>query len=173
LLASAASAEVLRQGFLTVEDPQRDTALWFPPAHSVETFAHGDTVTVGLLAVIANITPGHSPGGTTWSWQSCDASRCADMVYADSQTPVSDSRFRFSDGGRSAAFERGLDVIRSLSRDILLTPHPGASDLWSRLAARDAGDPDALFDRTACVRYAESAREQLMARLVRERSGGR
>lgn len=172
VLASAASAEVLRTGLPTAEDPQRDTALAFPPAGAVEIIADGDTVTAGPLAVVAHITPGHSPGGTTWSWRSCDETRCADIVYADSQTPVSDDSYRFSVGDRAMIFERGLDVIGSLPCDILLTPHPGASDLWSRIDARDAGDPDALFDSTACARYAESARQRLATRLQRERAGG-
>lgn len=172
VLASAASAEALRTGLPTADDPQRDTALPFPPVGEVGLVDHGDTVRVGPLAVVAHLTPGHSPGGTTWSWHSCDETRCADLVYADSQTPVSDDGFRFSHGDRARAFRRGLDGIAALPCDILLTPHPGASDLWARLQIRDRGDPEGLFDGRACVRYAEVGRERLVARLAGERRGG-
>jgi metallo-beta-lactamase class B len=93
-------------------------------------------------------------------------------VYADSQTPVSADGFRFSDGDRAAEFERGLTRIEGLVCDLLITPHPGASDLWARLEARDAGDRDALLDGDACRRYAADARDQLARRLERERPGG-
>jgi metallo-beta-lactamase class B len=49
-------------------------------------------------------------------------------------------------------------------------PHPGASRLWDRVAARDAGNADALVDRGACARYAASAREALARRLADERA---
>ena len=93
-------------------------------------------------------------------------------MYADSQTPVSDDGFRYSMGDRTERFERGLEVIEGLACDILLTPHPGASGLWDRVAARDQGDPEALVDSAACVRYAERYRQRLRERLERERAGG-
>jgi metallo-beta-lactamase class B len=172
VLASPASADALRTGLPTAEDPQRGVALAFPPVREVGVIDDGDTVRVGSLTVVAHSTPGHSPGGTTWSWRSCDETRCADLVYADSQTPVSDGGFRFSDGDRARAFQAGLDVIAALPCDVLLTPHPGGSDLWARLEIRENGDPDALFDSQACKRYAEAGQARLAARLARERSGG-
>lgn len=171
VLASAASAEALRTGLPTAGDPQRDTALAFPPVREVEIIGDGDTVRVGSLAAVAHITPGHSPGGTTWSWRSCDETRCLDLVYADSQTPVSDDGFRFSNGDRAEAFQRGLGAIAALPCDILLTPHPGASDLWARLGDREGGDPNGLLDPQACKRYAEAGQSRLAARLASERSG--
>lgn len=169
VLASPASAEALRTGLPTAEDPQRDTALAFPPVDEVDVIDHGDTVRVGPLTVVAHSTPGHCPGGTTWSWETCDDARCVAVVYADSQTPVSDDGFRFSDGSRARAFRTGLDRIAALPCDALLTPHPGASTLWDRIRLREGGDPDALFDGQACARYAQAGRERLEARLARER----
>jgi hypothetical protein len=58
-------------------------------ASNVTVFTDGDTLRVGSIAVVAHITAGHTPGGTTWSWVSCENDRCESMVYADSQTPVS------------------------------------------------------------------------------------
>src|ERR1044071_101762 len=54
--------------------------------------ASGATVAAraGGLAVTAHMTPGHTPGSTTWSWRSCEGPRCLDIVYADSLTAVSD-----------------------------------------------------------------------------------
>ncbi|MDB5724040.1 MAG: hypothetical protein JWQ16_794, partial [Novosphingobium sp.] len=45
----------------------------------------------------------------------------------------------------------------------LVTPHPGASDLFARISARKPlGDPD------ACHKYAAAADERLTARLAQE-----
>lgn len=171
VLASAASAAVLRRGIPGEDDPQHASALPFPPVEEVHVVAPGDTVRMGPLALVAHLTPGHSPGGTTWSWRSCEGGRCMDFVYADSQTPVSDDGFRYSEGARADDFRRGLSIIGNLSCDVLITPHPGASRLWERVEAREAGDPDALIDIDACRRYADRGRDQLATRIARERAG--
>jgi metallo-beta-lactamase class B len=169
--ATSASARALRTGVLTAEDPQRNTALAFPPVPEVGVIADGDTVRVGPVALVAHVTPGHSPGGTTWSWRSCEGDVCLDIVYADSQTPVSDDGFQYSEGDRAVRFESGLDAIETLACDLLLTPHPGASDLWERVAEQDRGDANPLVDSAACARYAAQYRERLTRRLAREIAG--
>jgi metallo-beta-lactamase class B len=167
--ASGPSAAVLTTGVVSADDPQAAIAFDFPAVRSqVERFVDGATVRVGALGVTAHLTPGHTPGGTTWAWQSCEAGRCLDFVYADSQTPVSADGFRYSDSpaypNAVADFRRGHAVLESLRCDVLLTPHPSASRLWERAAA----GADGLVDPTACRRYAQSAREQLDRRLATE-----
>jgi metallo-beta-lactamase class B len=169
--ATNASAHALRTGVLTSEDPQREAALAFPAVSEVMVIQDGDTLRVGRLALVAHETPGHAPGGTTWSWTSCQSGVCRDMVYADSQTPVSDDGFRFSQGDRAVRFERGLDAIEHLDCDILLTPHPGASDLWRRVRRESGEDAAGLVDPRACARYADRYRGELARRLDREVGG--
>lgn len=176
VVASPRSAPVLERGTLGRDDPQFGVGLPYPPVGGVRQIADGDRLHVGPLVVVAHFTPGHTPGGTSWSWTSCENGRCLGMVYADSETPVSADDFFYS---RSedyptavADFRRGFEVLEALRCDILLTPHPGASQLWQRVAARDEGDADALVDRGACRAYAEAARQQLDRRLEREAAGG-
>ena len=37
----------------------------------VQAVGDGEVLRVGALALTAHLTPGHTPGSTTWSWQSC------------------------------------------------------------------------------------------------------
>jgi metallo-beta-lactamase class B len=174
--ASPASARVLEAGASGPDDPQYGALEAFPAVGPVRVLADGETVRVGPTALTARWTPGHTPGGTSWSWTSCEgegpARRCLDLVYADSQTPVSADGFAFSRSRTYPAalrdFARGHATLERLACDVLLTPHPGASQLWERVAARDAGRPDALVDRDACRRYAARAREQLARRVAEE-----
>jgi metallo-beta-lactamase class B len=172
--ASASSADVLRRGASGSDDPQYAIALKFPPARVSEVIADGETVHVGPLAMTAHTTAGHTPGGTSWTWRSCDGGHCLDIVYADSQTPVSADGFFFT---RSAAypsaiadFEHGFSTIEGLRCDVLLTPHPDASDLFARVTARDGGDASALVDPTACKRFVAAARKRLAQRIATERA---
>jgi metallo-beta-lactamase class B len=123
--------------------------------------------------VTAHFTGGHTPGGTTWSWRSCEGGRCLDLVYADSQTPVSTDGFLFTRNttypNALADFDHGAVVLDGLRCDILLTPHPEVSALWPRLAARDSGRTDALIDPTACKRLAATARSDVAHRVALEK----
>ncbi len=173
--ASPASARWLERGGSYPDDPQHGVALPFPPVPDVRTIADGEVLRVWSLAMTAHFTAGHTPGGTTWSWRSCEGERCVDIVYADSQTPVSADGFRFTDSRTYPSgvddFAHGLAVLDRLPCDLLLTPHPSASGLFARVEARDRGDAEALLDAGACRRYAATARRQLAKRLAAESEG--
>lgn len=168
--ASEPSARELERGTSVPGDPQHGILLDFPAARDVQRFVDGETLRVGPIALTARLTPGHTPGGTSWTWRSCDDAGCVDVVYADSHSAISADGFRFTDSPdyphAVADFERGFRALEALSCDILVTPHPAGSQLWERIE----GDRP-LIDRDACRRYAAAGRQQLQRRLDRERGG--
>ncbi len=171
--ASPASAAVLQTGKPGRNDPQFAIALPYEGARNVRVIADGETLRVGPLSITAHFTPGHTPGGTTWSWRACEGDVCKNVVYADSQTPVSADGFFFTRTTEYptalADFERGFTVLEGLSCDILVTPHPSASSLFERIEARTNGTGAPLVDPTACVRYAQRGRAALAKRIEVER----
>ena len=168
--ASPWTADVMKKGAVPRDDPQFGTIIPIARVARVETFRDGETLRAGAVAVTAHFTPGHTPGGTSWTWQSCESSRCLNLVYADSLTPVSRDGFLFSRDYPHALedFERSYAFLRSTPCDILITPHPDVSNLWQRLAERGA-NADALIDDSVCRVLAEKSREQLTKRLAKER----
>ncbi|HSJ65506.1 MAG TPA: subclass B3 metallo-beta-lactamase [Gemmatimonadaceae bacterium] len=169
VLASEHGAPVLRSGMPGKDDPQHEVALPMPAVFDVQVVGDGEVVKLGEIQLVMHRTAGHTPGGTTWSWRSCEGDRCLNFVYADSQTPISQDGFRFSDNSHYPTavsdFERGHALLEHLPCDVLITPHPGASGLWERARAV----PEGLVDSDACRRYAATARSQLQNRLERER----
>lgn len=176
--ASPPAKRALEGGGPTADDPQFD----FGPAHNnypavarVREIADGETLRAGGIAITAHFTPGHTPGGTSWSWSSCEGDQCMNMVYADSLNSVSAPGFRFTGNAthpaRVASFEKSIDVVAAMKCDILITPHPEAIDLEAKLAAR-ARDPKSqpFVDRGACREYAEGARLRLASRIAEENS---
>jgi metallo-beta-lactamase class B len=163
--ASPPARRALERGGPLEDDPQfafgpADND--FPPVKRVREIKDRETLRVGPLAITAHFTPGHTPGGTSWSWKACEGSNCLDLVYADSLNAVSAPGFRFDDAGRAATFERSIARLESLPCDILLAAHPYAVDMDARL-------PD-LRDPAACRNYAAGARQRLQARLAEERA---
>jgi metallo-beta-lactamase class B len=174
LAASEPSAKVLREGGVGRDDPQYGSIPGIEPVANVEAVKDGQTLHVGPIALTAHVTPGHTPGGTTWTWKSCEKERCLDLVYADSLTPIAAKGYLFSDRAHApvlAGFTRSFQALESAPCDVLLTPHPEVSDFWGRIARREQGEAEALVDRTACGRLADAARQQLDARVDAERAG--
>jgi len=166
VLAGKAGADAILHGRGDRRDPQFESGRAFDPAQNVRAVTDGETIKVGDIAITAHATPGHTPGGMTWTWQSCAGKNCLDMVYADSLTAVSDDDYRFGDDaahpGVEAAFRRSIATVGGLPCDLLMTAHPDASAFWERKAST------MLIDHTACRRYAERALQALDRRIADE-----
>ena len=171
--ASPQSAAVLTTGKPSSDDPQHDTAESFAPVANVGTFEDGEVLRVGPLALTAHFTPGHTPGGTSWTWDSCEGTRCLHIAYLDSLNAVSSPNFKFSSSPSYpnvlSDFEHSFTVVSALPCDIGLADHPDNGDFWERLDRREHGNPNALIDSTFCRRYAESSEARLEKRLAEER----
>lgn len=173
IAASERSAEALQAGSPNPDDPQFAIAgSEFPPAREVRIVRDGETLAVGNLRITAHLTPGHTPGGTTWSWQSCEGSRCLDVIYADSLNAVSADGFRFSGTSSTPSivdsFEQSIHTVEMLPCDILLSPHPGFFGMQEKLQRKAAGENDAFVDPNACRAYAGAARARLAQRIMEE-----
>jgi len=169
VVASARSSEALRSGCPTSDDPQAAFGCevnGFPPVKGpIEIIRDGEVIKLGNVELRAHLTPGHTPGSTTWSWKSCEGSRCLNIVYADSLNPVAAEGFRFAPV--SSAFIASIAKLGALPCDVLLTAHPDASDTLERLSSPDGGVPDPAR-AGQCAGYASRARAKLDARLASE-----
>jgi metallo-beta-lactamase class B len=170
--ASASGADALERGENTTDDPQYGfgrESNEFPRVSKVRRIRDGDVLRVGPLAVTAHATPGHTPGSTTWTWKSCEGSRCLDIVYADSINAVSAPAFKYSsDPSRVVAFRRSISKIKALPCDVIVSVHPGITKLAGKIARRASGDADAFIDPQGCRTYAEDAAQALDRRLAQE-----
>ena len=161
----------LRKGDMDMRDPQVAFRMpGCPPVPMIETLADNAEVRVGDLAIQTHATPGHSLGGTSFTWTSCEGETCRAMAFADSLSAVAPDTYRFSDPANSPAFvpllRQAFATVAALPCDILVSPHPVASRLWYRLGEAPS---EPLVDPTACRRYAEAGARRLDARLATER----
>ncbi|MBI5083163.1 MAG: subclass B3 metallo-beta-lactamase [Acidobacteria bacterium] len=174
IAASPWSAEVLTKSGIGSGDPQFTELRPVALVPHVRVVRDGETLKIAGLEVTAHFTPGHTPGGTSWTWQSCERGNCLNMVYADSLSAISADNFRFSDNrtypNAVQDFEKSFAFLRSTPCDVLLTPHPEASGLWARLEQRRRGRrPGSMLTPGACKELAGRAEAQLQRRLAAER----
>lgn len=123
MVASAADKPLLEGGYYP---GRKDKSEWgFPPVKVDRVIGQGDKITIGKVTMTANITPGHSPGCTSWTtvarekkWNHtvvffCSASVAANRLVGNITHPgiVDDYRKTFA-------------AARGIIADVFLAPHP-------------------------------------------------
>lgn len=170
VVASKWSAEVMTRTGVGRDDPQYGVVPPISRIKHVGVLTDGQAFRVGPIVITAHLTPGHTPGGTSWTWQSCEGGKCLNFVYADSLTPVSADGFKFTRAPNAIqGFQSSFSFLGSAPCDILLTTHPDFSNFWARVDARAKGvKPDQMVDAAACRNLADRSEEALRKRIAAE-----
>lgn len=175
VIASDIAAKVLRTGKVDRSDPQFGVLKPYPGAKNVEALGTRDSVNVGKLQLRVMHTPGHTPGGTSWTWKSCESERCLNVVYGDSLNAISDDSFKYSGDTRypnaRSDMAASIAALAAAPCDILIAAHPDFTGLLTLIDAQGEGDRAQLIDSSACKRYAAAGKERLQKRLEDEALG--
>jgi metallo-beta-lactamase class B len=160
-----AAREGMATGLPVANDPQHGIHPAFPGIKAEQIIGDGEALRIGKQMLTAIATPGHSPGGTSYTWKSCDRNVCRQIVYADSLNAVSADDYRFSDHPDYVATLRSsMAKIEALKNcDIMISPHPFQSEFFQRLAGEKP-----LIDPERCKQYVAAARKRLDDRLAKE-----
>lgn len=169
VIASAGDTPLLTRG--GHGDPQFGDRLLFPLVTVTRTVAHGESLSLGDLVLTAHLTPGHTPGNTSWTWTSCEDKRCLKMAYVGSLS-APDYKLIGSTSYPDIVkdYESSFATIAALPCDIALAPHPGMVDFWERVARRKQGDVNALIDPALCRDYVKGSRESFEVKLSKQRA---
>jgi metallo-beta-lactamase class B len=130
--------------------PGSDNLAYSSPAVLVdEKVAHEQVITHGDITLKANITPGHTPGCTSWSTNAkdaseeyqvlffCSASVAGNRLVGPPQYPGIVEDYRLT-------FER----TRNWTPDVFLSNHPFFFDMHAKREKQLAGEKLAFVDRS-------------------------
>jgi metallo-beta-lactamase class B len=164
-LVREAARLAMETGLPVADDPQHGLHPAFPAVKADLIISNGDVLRIGDQDITVIATPGHSPGGTSYTWKSCAGSVCRQIVYADSLNAVSADAYRFSDHPDYVATLRGsmarIEAIKDC--DIMISPHPFQSEFFERLAGEKP-----LIGQSRCKQYVTAAKLRLDTRLAKE-----
>ncbi len=143
-------------------------------AHPIDKVLHdGDQVSLGGTTLTAHLTPGHTPGCTTWTLQAQENGKTYNVMIIGSLGV--NPGVRLVDNPTEprivSEFTRAFEVSRSLSCDVPLGSHPGMFNLKEKYAKLQAGGPNPYIDPSGCKRELDIDEAMFHAVLDRQKIG--
>jgi metallo-beta-lactamase class B len=133
MVASEGDRYSLEEG--VYEGWESRTEFNFPPVAVDRVIGDGETVRVGEVVLTAHMTPGHSPGCTSWGFTARDGERtyralvfCSASVAANRLAP--DPQYP----GIVADYRRTFEKMRDMRVDAWLAPHAEQFNLHEKRA---------------------------------------
>ena len=145
----------------------------YPAVGKARAVADGEVVRAGSLAITAHLTPGHTPGSTTWTWKSCEGESLPRHGLCRQPERRVGARLPFHRLTPTRADRRVPQEHRDDRRAALR--HPGRrctrrSPISTASSKRrtDGVTPDPFIDPQGCRTYAADAAKRLDARVAEE-----
>jgi metallo-beta-lactamase class B len=113
----------------------------FPAVAPDRVIRDGDTVTIGGVTITTHLTPGHTPGCTTWTMVTQENGKPYNVVFVGSATVLPNYRLIDRPGAKATYpgiepdYERTFRVLKSLPCDVFLAAH---GSMYSLTQKRDA-----------------------------------
>lgn len=151
LHAMAGDAAILEGG--GKGDPDVGDRAGFPPVKVDRVLQDGDTVSLGKVTLTAHLTPGHTPGCTTWTVPLQVDGKTQTATFICSLTMLPGVPL---DGPRQAAFRSTYAKLDALPCDLFLASHQGFYGGAAKRAAMAAGKPNPFVDPKGCRAFIAS-----------------
>jgi metallo-beta-lactamase class B len=170
--ASAGDQVALERGTPRGDTTYDQTEFDFPPIKVDRVVQDGQSVAVGDAVLTAHLTPGHTPGCTSWSTTVSDGDRRLRVLFLCSITVAGNKLV--GNGAYPtivADYEKTFAKLSKMKADIVLTSHPDMdiADVLGRKARAEAGDRRAFIDSEALQKIVAQSKQDFEAMLAKAR----
>jgi metallo-beta-lactamase class B len=144
----------------------------FAPVKVDRVLADGETIRLGGVALTPILTPGHTPGCTSWRMRVVERGRPLNVVFPCSITVAGNKLV----GNRTypgivTDFRASFNRLEKVPADVVLPAHPEAADVLGRAAKVKAGQRDAFVEPGLLRTFVESARVAFDEELKKQEGG--
>jgi len=131
----------------------------FPPVHVDRVIHDGDTVTLGGTTLTAHLTPGHTPGNTTWTMVIEDKGKSYNVVFFGIITPFPNSLVATPAYPNIAAdWAKTMKVLPALKCDVFLGSNGSFYDMEKKhTALMQNADLNPFIDPAGCKAFMDRA----------------
>ena len=131
----------------------------------------GDKVTLGDATLTARLTPGHTPGCTTWTMQANDAGKIYNVAIIGS--PNVNEGYQLVNNAEypeiAKDFAQTFKVLKSLSCEIFLGAHGSYYGMEEKQKRTTAGGPNPFVDPEGCRAYIEDREKHYLDTLAKQK----
>lgn len=161
--AGAPDLPLLERGGLG--DPQFGDAFRYPPVKADIAVRDGQRLSLGGVTLTAHITPGHTPGCTTWTMPTRIEGRTVGALFLCSVTAPG---YRFVGNPRYpnalADYRRSFAVLRGLKCELFLAAHSHFFDFDRKRAEMlKTGSARAFIDPAGCRAHIAEREAEVLA----------
>jgi metallo-beta-lactamase class B len=171
LMVSEADADVIERGG-TRDFSLGDTST-FPAATVDRRLKDGETVALGGTTLTAHLTPGHTMGCTTWTFDTRDRGRTLHVVDLCGLSILQNTRVSGMPAypGITRDYERTFETLRKLPVDIFIGAHAnyyGGREKAAKAKADPSG-PSPFVDPDGFRKMVDGAERRFREQLAREK----
>ena len=142
----------------------------FPPVKVDRIIHDGDHVKLGGVTLTAHLTPGHTPGDTTWTMITTDKDgKSYNVVFFGIVAPFPNTNLKPNPAypGMAEDWAKTMQVLPTLKCDVFLGSNSSFYDLEKKHQEliNDPNAPNPFIDPTGCkafVAHGEAAYQQLL-----------
>ncbi len=143
----------------------------FPAMKVDKMIGDGAQVTLGGVTLTAHLTPGHTPGCTTWTMPITEGGRTLHVLFFCSIS-MADNRLvgRTTYPGIVADYEHSFAMLKTLPCDIFLAPHTEFFHMQDKVARMKPGAPNPFIEPGEFQRFLAGAQRDFEDRLAQQKA---
>ncbi len=156
------------------DDPQIGDKFPFRPAQADRILKDGDRVSLGGSSLTARLTPGHTPGCTTWTMKVEDGGASRDVVFLCSTSILPGVLVTKNEKYPEMAedFAKTFQVLKSLPCDVFLAAHAGFYDGPGKAEKlRNGAKENPFIDPQGYKDFVALGEKRYLDRIEKERGG--
>jgi metallo-beta-lactamase class B len=137
--------------------------------HPIDKVLHDtDAVTLGGTTLVAHLTPGHTPGCTTWTTTAQEGGKTYNVMFGCSLRPPAVLTPALVD-----AFNRAFKTVRALPCDVQLGDHGAQYNMQEKYAKLKDGGSNPFIDSASCTLEADVEEAMFHAILAEQQQAAR
>jgi len=137
--------------------------------HPIDKVLHDtEAVTLGGTTLVAHLTPGHTPGCTTWTTTAQEGGKTYNVMFGCSLRPPAVLTPALVD-----EFNRAFKTVRALPCDVQLGDHGAQYNMQEKYGKLKDGGPNPFIDPASCTLEADVEEAMFHAILAEQQQAAR
>lgn len=171
VVASAGDKPFLESGHITFGPSKPIT---FKPVKVDRVVHDGDKVSLGGVTLTAHLTPGHTPGDTSWTLPVKDNGVEHLVVFAGSTSTGGNPLVNVPEyPGIASDYRMSFAKLKGLKADVLLTEHQELAHEIAKAARAKPGAPNPFAEPGELQRYVDASEKDFEAEYAKQKAQAR